>query len=241
MGMYTKLAQRLDLVADGLESRGCVREAADLDSISNTLEMLEAANSSSIVSPQAQSLARDMGINLTPDTAAKLIAEHYDPQAGTGTDVMAASAGGRLGMLAALLVSGFLGQIQAQGPITVDTPFGQKTYTARDLKQLSRQDPKSFALVMKRVEEQGIDRSLAGEKSEGIQRQQARTPGMTGKERVVSDRQELKDQFGNTATLITYRDGTKELEGDISQGGVSFRKMMEDKGEIAKGQGKYIK
>jgi hypothetical protein len=238
MGMYVELAKRLDDVADGLESRGCVKEAADLDRISNTLEMLEAG---SIVSPKAQAMAREMGINLTPETAAKIIAEHYDPQAGPITDVQAAGAAGRLGMLAALLVSGLLGQVEAKGPITIDTPFGQKTYSARDLKQLSRREPKTFALVMEQVADQGIDKALAGEKAEGLRRQQKRTPGMTGQEKVVADRKELSDQFGNRATLITYQDGTKELEGDILQGGVSFRKMMEDKGVVAPGQGEYAK
>lgn len=239
MGVYAKLAQRIDAVADGLESRGCVKEAADLDRISNTLEMLEAA---SIVNPKAQALAREMGINLTPETAAKIVAEHYNPQAGGPVeDVMAASPAGRLGMLAALLVSGLLGQVEAKGPITINTPFGQKTYTARDLKQLSRRDPKTFAVVMEQAGEQGIDKALAGEKAEGIQRQQQRSPGMTGKEKVVADREELSDQFGNKATLITYQDDTKELQGDILQGGVSFRKMMENKGVIPPGQGEYAK
>lgn len=139
----------------------------------------------------------------------------------------------QLAMLAAVLAMGFTSMVEAKGkPITVKFPTGAITYTAKDLKQLERGDPKTFAIVMDQYEKQqaqGTSQSEIDQTNTDRARGQA---DPSGYDKAVKNNEQLSDAFGNTATLVTYTDGTKMLEGDIYHGGISLRDKLTRSGEI---------
>lgn len=238
MPNYISIVKHIDKIASNLESRGLLKEAADLDIISNTLEMVEAADNDM---QKAISLAKANGVNLNPENVAEFINKYYDPEL-AGGPVEAAGMGSNakaLAMAAALLVSSIMSTAQAKGPITIDFPTGPKTYSARDLKQLERRDPKTFAVIMEQAVKQEGQQAKGLQQQKRRQEQMQKSPQMTGKEKVVKDTEILTDDFGNQAKLTVYQDDTKDLEGDYLIGGMSFRKMLERKGEIPEGGGEY--
>lgn len=232
---FLKMAYDVDVVADKLQEAGLADEAGRLDVVA---DVLEAMGGMPGIDQRAIELAKNLGITLTPENAADIVEKYFKPGVAAVPGEVEAAMGRaqQLAMLAALLVSGFIGSVQAQQePITVNTPFGAKTYSVNDLKTLSKRDPKTFAIIMEQH----------GKQSEGRYRrlmQRGRGLGETpsgeyGK--ATKGIEELSDDFGNSGRLITFTDGTKELKGDILHGGVSFRKKLEQRGEIMKGNGPY--
>lgn len=184
-----------------------------------------------------KSLAKELGINLTPQNAADIVKKYLN--ANVHEAKIKNPKLRNLAALAALLAAGFISAVQASGdPITVKTPFGTKTYEANDLKKLQKTDPKTFAIVMEMAGKQN-DAYSKGVYQRAMSYTTDKAPA--GYERATKGIEELSDEFGNSGRLITFTDGTKELEGDILHGGVSFRKKLEQRGEIAPGGGQYAK
>jgi hypothetical protein len=183
-------------------------------------------------------LAKELDINLTPDQMTEIVKKYLNAnihEAGVKPKVR------QLAALAALIAAGFISAVQAENePITIQTPFGQKTYEAKDLRKLQKTDPKTFAVVMEMSKKQNdaFSKRL-------FQRAMGYTTDKapTGYEKIVKNTEDMNDEFGNEARLITYTDGSQELLGDMLGGaagaGVSFRKTLESRGEIAKGSGPY--
>jgi hypothetical protein len=181
--------------------------------------------------------AKEIGIDLTPDKAVEIMKKYLKDAHLVEAKLSPKTR--NLATLALLLATGFINAIQAQNePLTVKTPFGMKTYEAKDLKRLSKTDPKTFAIVMEMAQKQ---------QSSFSKRLYDRAMGYTaqkppaGYEKATKGIEELSDEFGNEGRLITYTDGTKELEGDILHGGVSFRQKLERRNEIEKSKGPYAK
>lgn len=232
---FIKTAYDVDVISDRLQEAGLAEEAGRLDVVADALEAMGGVPG---IDPRAIELAKNLGITLTPENAADIVEKYFKPGVGAVSGEVEAAMGKaqQLAMLAALLVSGFIGSVQAQNePITVNTPFGTKTYSARDLKSLSRTDPKTFAIIMEQHGKQQKGRyQRTMQRGLGL----GETPsGEYGKP--TKGIEELSDDFGNYGRLITFEDGTKELKGDILHGGVSFRKKLEQRGEIMKGSGPY--
>lgn len=179
-------------------------------------------------------MAKDLGITLTPESAAELVKKYLNAsvhEAKVNPKIR------QLAALAALLAAGFISAVQAQNePVTVRSSFGVKTYEAKDLKRLQKTDPKTFAIIMEKVRKQNdtFSKSLY-QRAMGYSTDKA----PSGYERITKNIEDLSDDFGNTGRLITYTDGSKDLEGDIMHGGVSFRKKLERRGEIPSGSGEY--
>lgn len=260
----------LEKVADSCESRGLMKEAFDLDVIANTLER-EADSGVNVINmlpPGGKALAKELGIsNLSPEEAGKLMKQYY-PGSGAklsfNVDAALKDKTRNLALLATM-IGALVGATQpaeaakkftpqeeqtieqvkemgeVKGPITVEFNGKETTYDQDALDKLKRSDLASWAVVQLKAK----DKEQKGEKVQKIrQRTEERakkSPKMDSDFKAVKDSERLSDDFGNTAMLITYQDGTKELKDDILQGGVSLRKMLEDKGEIAKGGGEYAK
>ncbi|MDD5650185.1 MAG: hypothetical protein PHF86_07215 [Candidatus Nanoarchaeia archaeon] len=180
--------------------------------------------------------AKEIGVDLTLDKAIDMMKKYLK-----SSNVVESKLGPKtrnLAALAAILAAGFINVIQAQGePLTVKTPFGVKTYEAKDLKRLSKTDPKTFAIIIEQA---------AKQQSSYINKVFDRAKGynvdnpMSSEFKTVKNTENLSDEFGNEGRLISYDDGTKELEGDVLHGGISFRKKLEQRGEIMKGMGPYV-
>jgi uncharacterized protein (DUF697 family) len=182
-------------------------------------------------------LAKELGISLTPQNAADIVKKYLN--ANVHEAKIKNPKIRNLAALAALLAAGFISAVQAQNePITVKTPFGTKTYSVKDLKHLQKTDTKTFATIMEMVQKQN-DAFSKGLYQRAMGYSTDKAPA--GYEKATKGIEELSDEFGNSGRLITYTDGTKELEGDILHGGVSFRKKLEQRGEIAPGGGQYAK
>jgi hypothetical protein len=229
---YKKLASDMDKIADRAEAAGLIPEAYALDKIADTLEAM------GNFPPEAQELAKQLGITLNKQTAAEIVKKYLGSSAPLGADgtkeAMPVNPKFRsLVMLATILAAGFIADVAAKAqPITVNFPTGAVTYTAKDLKQLEKQDPKSFAVVM---DAYNLQQAQAQSRSEISQSNQDRMKGQEkpkGYDKPTKNVEELSDAFGNQGRLITYTDGTKNLEGDIMQGGVSLRGLLERKGDI---------
>lgn len=229
---YMKLASDLDKIAERVEASGLTEEALALDKVADALEAM------TNYPPQAIQLARELGITLNPQTVAEIITKYSNPPMGATGDLSkeALAVNPKLRQfvaLAALLASSFLSSVEAKGnPVTVNTPFGQKTYSVQDLKQLKKADPKSFAIVMEQYNQQE-KQNLHSRTQDSITTDESRSapkPGVSDK--VVKNVEDMSDDFGNEARLITYNDGTKYLEGDILQNGVSLRDKLTRSGEI---------
>jgi len=231
-------------IANKCEAQGLIKEAAELDMVANTLEV--EAGMMGDWWKKAQQFAKTLGINLTWDKAIDIVkkwADDIDPQMlsqGAGAEVMQRMAakmgtGKMMAMLAAMIISGFISQIEARGkPITVESPLGIKTYTAKELRQLSKADPKSFSIVMEQSQKQQAKIQQAiHQRQQGLERAQ-RADKPTEDMTTVKDTEMKSDEFGNEAKLITFEDGSKQLDGDIMFGGKSLRTLMEQNGEIAK-------
>jgi len=247
----SQIVSQIEKIADSCELRGAMEEAYQLDIIANTIEK-QAAGQMALqdVPAEAKELAKELGVNLTLDNALDIIQKYYNPNM-----PKEAAAGGKMrqwATLAAMLAGLLTSQAEAgkgvfnmlpkgQKEFTIDFPTGAKTYTLKELKDLMKSEPKSGAIAMERLIEQLGQKQQAGARRErNIQRsQQGIAPGSKAKPVVDTERE--KDQYGNISTLITYQDGSKELEGDHLVGGVSYRKMLEKKGEIPKGGGEYAK
>jgi len=232
MQKFSKIAQALDKIADSIESHGYIREAYELDKISESLEAMD------IFPPEAVQLAKELGITLNAQNAAEIVKKYLNTNpAGNVGDKEAMGLSPKLrslAMLAMILASSFLSQVEAKGkPITVNAPQGGTiTYSVNDLKQLEKGDPKSFAIVMENYQKQEAEhhKSRFQDSVNVDDAQNSRKPGQADK--TVKNVEELKDAFGNTARLITYTDGKKKLEGDIMHGGVSLRDKLVRSGEI---------
>lgn len=232
MQKFSKIAGALDKIADSLESHGYLKEAYELDKISESLEAMDT------FPPEAVQLARELGITLNAQNAAEIVAKYLNtPSTGGIGDKEAMGISPKirsLAMLAVILASSFISQVEAKGsPITVKAPQGGTvTYTAKDLRQLEKGDPKSFAIVMDNYHKQEAEhhKSRFQDSVNVDDAQNSRKPGQADK--TVKNVEELKDAFGNTARLITYTDGKKKLEGDIMHGGVSLRDKLVRSGEI---------
>lgn len=181
--------------------------------------------------------AKEIGVDLTPEKAIEIMKKYLKDAHVVESKLSPKTRS--LAALALMLAAGFISAIQAQNePLTVKTPFGTKTYEAKDLKRLSKTDPKTFAIIMEMAEKQQADFSKGVyNRAMGYTTQQP----PSGYEKATKGIEELSDDFGNVGRLITYTDGTKELKGDILEGGVSLRKKLEQKGEIGKGGGSYAK
>lgn len=226
---YAKIAGYLDNIADRVEAAGFKKEASEIDAVSDTLEAMAK------FPPQAVELARSLGINLTPQNAAEIVKKYFDPKV-TGDmskEALMTPKVKSLAFLAALLVSNFIGSVEAKGkPITVRFPTGTVTYTAQDLKQLEKGDPKSFAVVMDVYEKQQAEATSTAEISKSNLDRMKGQEKPQGYDKPTKNIEEMNDEFGNSARLVTYTDGTKKLEGDIYHGGVSFRDKLTRSGEI---------
>jgi len=243
------IVEVLEKIADKCESQGMVREATELDIVANTLEreagMMDFFKS---IPGQAKELAKSLGVNLTPDKIIDVVKRYYDPKNLGGAEGMrtvgpeqfmkaAASMGTAkmMAALAAMLVSGFISQIEARGtPITIQSPFGEKTYSPKEIHQISKTDPKSFAIIMEQAQKQQSEGQQVAQTRQQTQEQsqKAQKPGDNMKQ--TKDTEMKSDAFGNQAKLVTFQDGSKQLEGDMLFGGKSLRTLMEQKGEIAK-------
>ena len=181
-------------------------------------------------------MAEELGIDLTPEAAAELVKKYLTSSI---HEAKAGPKGRQLAAIAALLALGFINAVQAQNePLQLKTPWGEKTYDAKELKTLKKTDPKTFAIIME----------LAQKKNDAFSKSlyeramnYTTTKAPTGYEQTVKNVEILSDDFGNEGKLIEFSDGTKKLEGDIMQGGISFRKTLEDRGELIKGGGPYAK
>ena len=228
---YAKIAGHLDSIADRIEAAGLKKEALAIDAVSDTIEAM------SKFTPQVVELARSLGINLNaPGVAAKIVAENFDPKAtaelGAKEALMNPKAKS-LAFLAALLVSNFIGSVEAKGkPITVRFPTGVVTYNAQDLKQLEKGDPKSFAVVMDAYEKQQAEAASTQEISKSNEDRMRGQEKPQGYDKSTKNVEEMSDEFGNKARLITYTDGTKMLEGDMYHGGTSLRDKLTKSGDI---------
>jgi hypothetical protein len=180
-------------------------------------------------------LAKELGINLTPQNAADIVKKYLNANV---HEAKANSKLRNLAALAALLAVGFISAVQAEGPVTVKTPLGMKTYEAKDLRRLQKTDAKTFAVIMELVQQQrdAFSKSVY----QRAMNYETQTPP-SGYERTTKNIEELSDEFGNQGRLITYTDGSKDLEGDILHGGVSYRTKLEQSGDVAKGSGPYAK
>ena len=183
-----------------------------------------------------KTMAEQLGIDLTPEAAAELVKKYLT------SNIHEAKAGPKarqLAAIAALLALGFINAVQAQNkPLTVKTPWGEKTYDARELKTLKKTDPKTFAIIMEIAQKKNDAFSKAlFQRAMGY----STTQPPTGFEQTVKNVEILSDDFGNEGKLTEFSDGTKKLEGDIIKGGLSFRKVLEDRGELIKGDGPYAK
>lgn len=227
---YQKVATDIDHVIRQVLSKGRFREAYSLYKISQIVEALDT------FPPEAVQLAKELGITLTPENAADIVAKYSDPAISADMNKEALDMKSRtksLAILAALLANTFISSVEAKNkPITINTNFGPKTYTSQELKQLEKSDPKSFAIVMGLYNKQQSSRMDIEEKNVLHEEQMAKMPRPGEGMKAIKDREELKDEFGNQARLITYEDGTKRLEGDILHGGVSLRKKLLARGEI---------
>lgn len=230
MVKYSKIAADIENVVGSIISKGKIREAYNLYKIAQVVESLEK------FPPDAVQLAKELGITLTPENAAEIVSKYSDPSISAEMAREAIDMKSRaksLALLAAMLANMFISSVEAGGkPITIQTNFGPQTYSAQEIKQLKKSDPKSFAILMnKYYEQQGTQTGLQEQKVLHEKKmEQMPKPGEDMK--TVKNIEEKKDQFGNEARLITYEDGTKKLEGDILQGGVSLRKLLLDRGEI---------
>lgn len=234
---YLKIASDIDSISEKMEASGRVKEAYALDKIADTLEAMTQ------FPPEAIQMARQLGISLNPQNAAEIVKKYLNPKllnSAPGAPDMenkeALDVSPKLRQYAALamiLASSFIASIQAKGkPITVTFPTGTITYNAKDLKQLEKSDPASFALVMNQYEKQQAQAQSQREIDETARAQAQKAGKPSGYEKSVKDTEHLSDDFGNTATLITYTDGTKKLEGDIYHGGVSLRDKLTRSGKI---------
>jgi len=230
MVKYQKVATDIDRVIKQVISKGRIREAYSLYKISQVVEALNK------FPPEAVQLAKELGITLTPENAAEIVAKYSNPAISADISKEALdmkSQAKSLALLAALLANTFISSVEAKGkPITINTNFGPKTYSAQELKQLKKSDPKSFSIVMGLYNKQQGSRMDVEEKNVLHEKQVAQMPKPGEEMKTVKDREDLEDEFGNKARLITYEDGTKKLEGDILHGGVSLRKKLLSRGEI---------
>ena len=227
---FSKIANDLDKIADSVESEGHREAALAIDKIADAIEAM------SNFPPEAVELARELGITLNKGNAAKIVQQHLDPKMTEDgmKEAMKLNPKARsLAMLAAILAMGFINEVAAKGkPITVNFPTGAVTYTAKDLKNLEKGDPKTFAIVMDQYEKQQSQSQSQSEIDETT-RSQAQKAGKPGYDvKPTKNIEDLSDDFGNTARLITFTDGTKKLEGDIYHGGVSLRDKLTRSGEI---------
>jgi hypothetical protein len=230
MEKYKKVASDIDYVIKQIVSRGKIREAYSLYKVAQVIEALDK------FPPDIVQLAKDIGVILTPENIAEIITKYSNPSIPMDMNKEAFDMKSRtksLALLAAMLVNTFISSVEAKGkPITVNTNFGPKTYTAQELKQLKKTDPKSFSIILKLYMEQQDSRMDVENKKE-LHEQVMKGKPLPGKEmKAVKEREDLEDDFGNKARLITYEDGTKKLEGDILHGGVSLRKKLLERGEI---------
>lgn len=241
---YTKIAAMLDKVANSLEELGDIKSAYEIDKITDTIEAMAK------FPPEVVQLAQELGIRLTPETAAKIVAEHYDPKSeqqlkqelSTKEAMKVSMKAKKLALLAMLLANTFLSQVRAEKldkPIIVNIPgFEGKgrqeyIYTPDDLEQLKKRDPKTYAVIMDLYYKQQAQGELAKERREFIRRQQEKTQkGQPATMKKVKRQELLHDEFGNTATFTIYEDGSKELLGDIIENGRSLRTTLEKAGEI---------
>jgi len=196
----------------------------------------EAASNKKKFNPKE--MAKALGITLTPDTVADLIKKYYNANLdGNLIEAKLGPRGRQLAALAALLMAGFVEGIAAQNePITVQTPFGQKTYSAKEMKSLAKTDKKTFDIIMDQFADQK-DAFSKGVYNRAMGYSTDKAPA--GYEKATKGIEELSDEFGNSGRLITFTDGSKQLEGDILHGGVSYRQKLERSGDIAKGGGPY--
>lgn len=183
-------------------------------------------------------LAKELNINLTPEQMTQIVKKYLN------ASVHEAKVNPKIRQLvglAALIAAGFINAVQAEDkPITVQTPLGPQTYEAKDLKRLQKTDAKTFAVIMELAQKQqdAYSKRL-------FQRAMGYTTDKapTGYEKILKNTEDLQDDFGNEARLITYTDGSQELLGDIlggaGGGNTSYRKVLESRGEIVKGQGPY--
>lgn len=244
---YLGVTKRLDKIATELENCGYIKEAREIDAVSDVIEAM--AN----FPPQAIELARELGIRLTPETASKIVSEYYDPKMekqlkqeskDVTKEAMQLSPKTKKFMLLAMyLANAFLSQVSAKNPdkpilVRLDQFEGrgrqEHIYTPRDLQMLKERDPKTYSIVMNAYYKQQAGKEYVQEIK---QNQERRTKEMDiykmpATMKKVKDRDLLRDEFGNTGTLITYEDGTKELLGDIIDRGQSLRTRLERAGEI---------
>lgn len=178
-----------------------------------------------------KSLAKELGINLTPENAAEIVKKYLNASI---HEAKGNSKVRQLAAIAGLIALGFINAVQAEGPITVKTPFGEKTYEAKDLKKLQKTDAKTFAIIMEMAQKQQNEKKLL---SNAVNSTFSNLPSEYAK--TVKSTEVLSDKFGNEGTLTTFIDGTKALDGDILHGGVSLRQKLEQKGELVKGGGDY--
>lgn len=234
---YLKIASDIDNISEKMEASGRIKEAYALDKIADTLEAMVQ------FPPEAIQMARELGITLNPQNAAEIVKKYLNPKmmnAAPGAPGMESKEAlnvnpkvRQFAVLAMILANAFIANVQAKGkPITVTFPTGTVTYDAKALKQLERSDPASFSLVMNQYEKQQSQAQSQREIDETARAQAQKAGKPSGYEKPVKDTEHLNDDFGNTATLTTYTDGTKKLEGDIYHGGVSLRDKLTRSGEI---------
>lgn len=230
---YLKLAHSIDDIAEKIQASGHIKEAYALDKIADTLEAM------SNFPPEAVQMARELGITLTPQNAAEIVKKYMNPKLlENSPDIETKEALNvnpklrQFAVLAMLLANGFISAVQAKGPITVNFPTGAVTYDAKTLKQLEKGDPASFALVMSQYEKQQAQAQSQSEIDQTTKAQGQKAPSGDYSGKPTKNVEDLSDEFGNEARLITFTDGTKQLEGDMYHGGVSLRDKLTRSGEI---------
>lgn len=228
---YQKIATDINSMVRALISKGKIKEAHTLHRIAQTIEALQQ------YPLEIAQKAQELGEVLTPDKVAEIIARYSNPSMSeTMIDKKAFDMGSKvkqLALLAAMLGNFFISNVEAGGePITVKTPWGTQTYTAKDLKREQKLNPETFAIIMKMYNEQQGAMGGLQEKRVLHEQEIAGKPKPGQEMKTVKNVEELKDEFGNTARLITYGDDTKKLEGDILHGGVSLREKLLKRGEI---------
>jgi alkylhydroperoxidase/carboxymuconolactone decarboxylase family protein YurZ len=251
----SEISERLDKIASLLEEKGLIKEAYEIDEITDTIEAMTK------FPPEAVELAKELGIRLTPETASEIVKKYYKPgmeQKLKQEGLLDKEAFGlspktkKLILLAALLANTLIPQAEAKTrdidmykipdfPIVVkfDQLRGvsrgsdERLYDPDDLKDLKKRDPKSFKIVMDAYNKQQEEKQkLRDLRKKTMEQAQETLKKMPEKIKKVKYTDLLRDEFGNTGTLITYEDGSKDLLGDIIENGRSLRSILEKKGEI---------
>jgi len=225
---YKKIVAHLDRIANVVESRGLIQEAASIDAVSDTIEAMAGVPNIDVkkIPWNIIQKARQEGVDLTDESVVlKLIQQGISqgirPSGSSieaSQEAEAAAMSKALGALALTLMGIFPAAAQQfergwtkMDPTEISDPATAKAQQYRDTQKE----------INKEVYNMGIKQSpKTPADSLALLETTKRNPQVV----------EYSDAFGNKATLVTYQDGSVEYTGDILVGGVSQRQLWENKG-----------